>query len=494
MGGIATLALLGLSRGAIRSLVALVATAGVAAFVLVFGPRLAPLDPPAPWPLIALGLLVFGAFLLSRIGRSAVERGVSPAKGWVSRLAGGALGVGQGLVLALTSVTLLFAGPIPGAMSQLDRVRMATAYSVIQQVAVETDRIELPAPLARPEPDSVEPPARPVVWTRIEAVDGQAERRLSGSVEAARRAPLSFEESGRVVEVEVSTGDRFEYSDVLARLDDTALRQSLDQAEANRVEAQAALAEAEADFVRQSTLFDRDVVAAAAVENERLRRDAARARLDVAISAVERAEDRLEDVVLRAPYAGRVAERRVEPSQIVTAGEPVFDIQGQEDGFEISFDVPETLLGQMEIGAREDVEITALRGPVTGVVDQIGARASGSSLFPVTLRIEDAPDALRAGMSAEVRLSVNAEGGAGLRIPATAVLPGEGDETHVFVHDDATGRLSRVPIEILSFEGSDLLVAGDGLDGSVIVTRGVAFLEDGERVELLGRDYARYDG
>ena len=79
---------------------------------------------------------------------------------------------------------------------------------------------------------------------------------LSGAVEPAGRADLSFATSGDVDDIAVEAGDRVKAGEVLGTLDDTGLRKSLQQARATLASARAQLEsdeDAQADTVSSSS-------------------------------------------------------------------------------------------------------------------------------------------------------------------------------------------------------------------------------------------------
>ncbi|WP_235191462.1 efflux RND transporter periplasmic adaptor subunit [Palleronia rufa] len=191
-------------------------------------------------------------------------------------------------------------------------------------------------------------------------------RVLNGTVRAAERAPLGFEVDGQVESVEVEIGDHFARGDVLATVNASTLSIQLDERHSALIEADANLTEAQQEFDRQTELYQRGVTPEARVEDAAARLDSARSRFAVAKSGIEQARDRLKDATLLAPYGGRVAARLIEPSQLVRAGEPAFEIQGDGGGYEIEVTIPETLISKVEIGSRRP----SFRGRRSGYADR----------------------------------------------------------------------------------------------------------------------------
>ncbi|SLN71698.1 Multidrug resistance protein MdtA precursor [Roseivivax jejudonensis] len=416
----------------------------------------------------------------------------------VSRSLGSAVGLAHGI-----TAVILVAGIIQATNSQArGAVLSAPVYPPIAAAGsrlaavADTNAVAYAPPTTPDEPDAADTPARPVAWAEAAPYDGSSHRTLTGTVTAAESAPLGFEVDGRVDRVLVRIGDEFGRGDVLATIDTRTLQLQLDERQAALIEAEAMFAEARQEYARQEQLFDRGVAAEARLEDAAAALDSARSRLEVARKGVEQAQDRLEDTRLTAPYAGRVAERSVEPAQLVRVGEPVFEIQSLNGGAEIDVVVPETLIGALELGTRHEAELLdGHEKQVTAELIEIGARANAETGFPVTLEILDADGSARAGLSAEVhfRFGGNAAPQNAVAVPFAAIRPGEGSETHIFVFDPSAGVVRLREVAVATVE-RELAIVTDGLTpGDVVVTRGVSVLSDGAAVALQGVGIARYD-
>ena len=151
----------------------------------------------------------------------------------------------------------------------------------------------------------------------------------------------------------------------------------------------------------------------------RARADAADARVKQAAAQVAQAELNLEYTTVKAPAAGIVSRRTVEPGQVVQPGQPLMTIIPL-DRVWITANFKETQLANMRPGQRVDIEVDAYDGRTfTGRIDSIaaatGARfsllppdnATGNFVkvvqrVPVKIVIDDAQDpehVLRPGMS-----------------------------------------------------------------------------------------------
>lgn len=193
----------------------------------------------------------------------------------------------------------------------------------------------------------------------------------TGYITARRQATVSSEITARVLEVLVEEGQQVAAGELLARLDDELLQASLALAQARQEEAGSALrevevnlVEAEASLRRIDDLAARQLASAQALDEARARVGSLRARLAslnrslvVAERAVALEQQRLDDTIIRAPFAGVVIDKAAQPGEIIS---PVsagggFTRTGictivDMNSLEIEVDVSESYLNRVQTG------------------------------------------------------------------------------------------------------------------------------------------------
>ncbi len=164
------------------------------------------------------------------------------------------------------------------------------------------------------------------------ATGPQSVLQATGYVTARREATVSAQITGTLTEVLIEEGEHVEAGQVLARLEDTAQRAAVDQAEAARRAAQAQLAQANAqlaqdrrDVARAEELVGRQLVSRQAVELARTKVEAQaaqvetqRRQVEVAAAAVAAARVQLGYCTVLAPFAGVVIAKAAQPGEIVS--------------------------------------------------------------------------------------------------------------------------------------------------------------------------------
>jgi len=203
------------------------------------------------------------------------------------------------------------------------------------------------------------------------------------------KVELSFPLSGVVKTVGVVEGDRVAAGQTLVILETAILEAKVKDAEAAVV-----IEETQVKYlIRTGT------------NNERLL--AAKADVDRAQSAVDIAKAQLAQATLLAPIEGTIVSVDISPAEFAGAGQIVI-VMGDLSHFQIETtdlsekDIPRAKLGQAAI-----VFIEALNQEFSGkVVDiaRVSETVGGDVVFKVTIELDQQPEGLRWGMSADVKI------------------------------------------------------------------------------------------
>ena len=361
------------------------------------------------------------------------------------------------------------------------------------------------ARLRPPEADALRPQAQPLTRTL----------QFSARVQTPQRVDIGATVTGRVAAVPVKEGDTVAAGAVLVRLEDDEARAALAQAEAALQQAQArrdsqrvvqrpaadaaldqanaTLATAERDLARSKELVAQGFVSAArideaqrAVDIARAQRDSARAaaaaqrergaetvaadaQLQAAQAAVQVARARLDQGVLRAPAAGRVLLRAVEPGQIVQPGRALLTL-GVDGPVELVALVDERFLGQLQPGQPASVVADAFpRQPFDATVQRLAPAVDAQrGAVDVRLRLPGAaPTFLREDMTLSVEVVTGQRDAA--RVLPLRVLRGasDGDRAEVGIADDGRVRVRPIKLGLRTLDRVEVL---EGLaDGELVL-------------------------
>ncbi len=344
------------------------------------------------------------------------------------------------------------------------------------------------------EPPEPRPPSVRVFEVG-ERSSGQA-RTLSGQLAADESSLLAFGVAGTVDSVKVEQGDTVGEGQVLATLDAQPLRLALQRNRSELSANRANLVETERAYERASNLLGQGVIARANVEVAEANLKSARAAVRGSQSQVESAERDLRRAELRAPFAGTIAERSIDPFQEIGANETAFELQGQ-GSLVVEASVAEIVIRNVDYA--QPVRVTFPTLPdleLVGVVSQIAAQAGAGNAFPIEVQLPDSDADLRPGMTARVTFDFDQylDGRTAYLIPLSAIAidvgllrgssaqQGETREAPVFVLDETAGRARVRDVRIGGLRGNELEVF-EGLEpGDLVISAGVPFLHDGMEV------------
>ena len=237
-------------------------------------------------------------------------------------------------------------------------------------------------------------PASPTALPTV-SLDTASQPASSGSASASaivvpvEKIELSFPLSGAVKTVEVAAGDSVTAGQPLVTLETVILEAKVKEAEARVVTVQTQLAY----LIRTGTSQERF--------------DAAQADIDSAQAQVDIIKAQLAQATLTAPFAGTIASVDISPAEFANPGQ-IAIVMGDLSHFQIeTTDMSEKNVPALKIGQPATVFIEALDQDFSGkVVDiaRFSETVGGDVVFKVTIELDDQPEGLRWGMSAEVTI------------------------------------------------------------------------------------------
>ncbi|MCC7199735.1 MAG: efflux RND transporter periplasmic adaptor subunit [Gammaproteobacteria bacterium] len=258
----------------------------------------------------------------------------------------------------------------------------------------------------------------PLATYTVGGEGARGERLFDGLVEAVRSATLVAQTAGRVAEVLRDADDPVKSGEVILRLAGVEQRARLAQAEQALAEASARATDARAEYARLASVYEQKLVAKSAFDRAVADRDAAEARLSAARAGVAAAREEAGYTELRAPYAGVVTRRYVEPGEAVQPGQPLAEVVAPE-ALRVSIEVPQSVAEALRKGPKATVHAGTQR--IVGErVTVFPAASSGSNTVRVRVDLPRQTAGLYPGMFAKVGFGL--AGPAALSIPAASVV------------------------------------------------------------------------
>jgi RND family efflux transporter MFP subunit len=229
---------------------------------------------------------------------------------------------------------------------------------------------------------------------------------LSGTLVAERTAQIRAEVPGSVVQVFHDPGARIAQGASLAKIDDRAINDLYLSAKSGLTAAQNGADIAARELSRAEKLVAAGAIAERELENVRRGDLTARTMLDDAKARLASAQKQLDATNVLAPYAGIVAERMVNPGDIVAPGSPLFTVVDPAT-MRLEAAVPAEQLSQVRVGAAVRFSVTGypgrtFEGRVSNVNPSADPQTRQVRLF---VRIPNAGNQLVAGLFAEGRVA-----------------------------------------------------------------------------------------
>jgi len=149
---------------------------------------------------------------------------------------------------------------------------------------------------------------------------------VTGSVQPERRADLRSEVAAVVLQVMRDNGESVKRGDLLVRLDDTSIRDSLRSAEEAERAAKQSFEQAERQYQRLKTLQTQGMSSIQAAEDAEIRRNNAQSDLVAANARAVSARQQLQRTEVRAPFDGVVSDRKVSAGDTAQIGKELIKV------------------------------------------------------------------------------------------------------------------------------------------------------------------------
>lgn len=397
----------------------------------------------------------------------------------------------------------------------------ATTALLLGALAVAAAACKKPEPTPTPERTQSAASSRAPVAVRFSKIETRrlpGTLELSGTLDADERSEVAAQAPGAVLKVNVDVGSRVKKGEPMVELDarDASLRVAAANAQAAQqlarlgikpgekldvekvADVRAAreardLAKSEAE--RAQKLFASGGVTQQQLDQAKSAAERAEAQLDATKNGVEQAwaglaaaqaQARLsqkgaEDMAIRAPFDGAVAEKRIAPGEYAQPGRVVVVVV-RDNPLRLRVDVPETDVGAIVIGHEVEISVSAFPGRTfRGTLKRIGASMKVQSRsLPVEAEVPNEKGELRPGFFARASIALT-EGATDALLVPRAAIGQSGSSARVFVRAGdrvverlvATGREFDGLVEIRSAAlkaGDEVAITavGDLTDGAAV--------------------------
>jgi HlyD family secretion protein len=327
----------------------------------------------------------------------------------------------------------------------------------------------------------------------------------SGYVTARRQATVSSKVTGKVTEVLIEEGMKVTNSQVLARLDDSNVKTSLDIAKAQLASAKAALAQTEAQLTNADLEYQRTTELAkqhiasqsdldlAESNAKALKAHLAQQKLDaiVADRQVASWQQQLDDMIIRAPFDGVITTKDAQPGEMIspisagggftrTGIGTIVDMAS----LEIEIDVNESYINRVEPG--QAVEATLDAYPDWKIPCKVIAIIPTADRQKSTVKVRVGFDQLDPRILPDMSVKVAFRDSGGkpashtVLVPKNSVLNRDGRDVVFLIQN---GHAERRAVTVTDTQNDDSVLSAGVSAGEKIIVNAPASLQDGMAVK-----------
>lgn len=306
---------------------------------------------------------------------------------------------------------------------------------------------------------------------------------ITGSVQPERRADLRAEVQAVVLQVVKENGEAVRRGDLILRLDDTAIRETLTSAESATSSASRAYDQAERQFQRLTQLRANNLVSVQDLEDSEVRRNNAQSDFEAAKSRVASARQQLQRTEIRAPFEGIVGDRQVSAGDTVQIGRELVKVI---DPTSMRFEgmVSADNIGEIHPGQRVAFRVHGYaERDFTGEITRVNPAANVTTRqVEVLVAFTDSKQEPKlAGLYAEGHIETGSS--SALTLPATALVQ---ENTGMFawrLHGDA---LQKVALDLGPRDArtGDYVLRKGVTEGDRLLRFPNSNLKEGQKVQL----------
>ncbi|WP_253189439.1 efflux RND transporter periplasmic adaptor subunit [Aquaspirillum sp. LM1] len=306
---------------------------------------------------------------------------------------------------------------------------------------------------------------------------------FTGTLQALRATTLAARTEGVAVEVRVREGESVQAGQVLARLEATDLQERVNEQTALVATERARLALTRKKLDKQRELYAQNFISKLAFDELESNFLVSQAQLQAQEAQLARARKALNDATIRAPFAGVIYEKAINPGQRVAVNNKLFALADLST-LEIAASVPSRQIGRVAIGQAAQFGVEGGQAGFAGQVVRINPVAlAGTRSFTVFVAVDNRQGQLRGGQFVKGALVLR-QASQVLSLPIPALR--DSASAQPWVLKLVGQKAVRQPVQLgVHDERANRVEIRSGLkDGEQVLLAGVLGVQDGDTVAL----------
>ncbi|HCA26155.1 MAG TPA: efflux RND transporter periplasmic adaptor subunit, partial [Betaproteobacteria bacterium] len=305
---------------------------------------------------------------------------------------------------------------------------------------------------------------------------------VPGTVVSAQQVQVASRLMGYIRGIDVHEGQTVKAGQLLFTIDPTDIRGQVNQARAGLAQAEAALVDARADFVRFGNLYREESIPKQQFDKIKLQYRIARSRAMAAKAGLRTAAAQLRYAKVRAPIDGVIVQKLAAAGDLATPGRPLLVLENPA-ALQVQTTVSSDTYNHLTMGETVPVMVDGFSKRIDATVIRIVPAADPiTHTYSVKLALPKTAG-LHSGAFVRVYFSLGQR--QAIRIPQTAVLERAGIRG-VFVVDRQGFAHYRMVRTGARADGGVEILAGLN-PGDRIVAAGAGTLQSGDKVQAKAR-------
>jgi len=326
----------------------------------------------------------------------------------------------------------------------------------------------------------------PTVSVKIQTVtldSVESTLQLTGKVINDRTVTITALLDGEITAILSREGDSVEKGDVLAELDSRQAQALVDKADAELVFQRQALKAAERNYERTQRLSTAGNASRQAMDDSLDQRLGAEASVKAAEATLSLNQLRLDNAIIRSPFAGTVISKTAETGQWLEAGSPLFTVVATIgtviEATVNASDWSRIGLGQVVTLSTETSDDESWHSKISWIAPTVSRERDSENTVAVRFPIGDDAPVLLLGQEIDVDLILERVDNV-IVVPLDALTEIQGEDYVAYVLDGDTARQRVVTLGITSLSDAEVLTGIS--EGDELLLPGRQQLSDGQTV------------
>lgn len=280
-------------------------------------------------------------------------------------------------------------------------------------------------------------PSVPVKVAQVNASEAAGYIAASGKIEAGQNANLSTRMMGNVTKVHVKVGDRVSKGQMLINISNADLIAQKAQVEASIIQAKSGLKNAETDFQRFKSLFEKGSASQKELDDMTTRFEMAKANVEAAEQMKKGVEAQFAYTNIKAPFSGVVVNSFIKEGMMANPGMPLIAIEDAKN-YQVVASISESDISGITEDTKAKIYVKSIEKEFEGNIIELSPSAQNTGgQYLVKIAIKEADKALRSGMFVNVKFATNSTETetSQIMIPTSALIQ-KGQLTGVYVVTD----------------------------------------------------------